>query len=101
MSDSFSKRLIRLMELARLTVREGADIAGIPASTLQDWRAGRSPTNFAALRKLCNALGTSLSYLLTGEEEGAIPSPALEAVTVEEHVYEVTIKSIGKKKAKT
>src|SRR5690606_22068243 len=69
MSSDFSKRLIELMRETSLTVRSAAEIAGVPVSTLQDWRAGRSPTNFLALKALCKEFGVSLSYLLTGEED--------------------------------
>ncbi|MGE4210116.1 MAG: helix-turn-helix domain-containing protein [Oligoflexales bacterium] len=85
------------MQAASLTVREGADIAGVPTSTLQDWRAGRTPTNFKALRNLCKALGVSLSYLLTGEEDEALPLPAPNSIAINEHVYEVTVRPINRK----
>lgn len=69
MANELAKRLNRLMEQKRLTVRKAASISGVPTSTLESWRSGSMPTDFEAIRKLCKELGVSMAYLLTGENE--------------------------------
>ncbi len=71
MSDErgFAERLNGLMKERNMTVREAAKASGVAISTLQNWRAGQTPSNFMAIRKLANHLGTTLSFLLTGEHD--------------------------------
>lgn len=65
---TFSHRLIELMDMRRMTVREAAEAAGVAVSSLQNWRAGHQPSNFKAIKKkLAEALGTTLEYLLIGD----------------------------------
>jgi transcriptional regulator with XRE-family HTH domain len=57
------------MENNKLSVRDAAQIAGVPPSTLANWRAGASPDNHLALKRLSDHFGVSLAFLLTGEHE--------------------------------
>jgi len=68
-SDQFSKRLNDCLKEKRFTVRKAASVAGVSTSTLQSWRSGSQPTDYKAVKKLAKQLGTTLSYLLTGEED--------------------------------
>lgn len=68
-SNQFAKRLSECLASQCLTVRKAAQIAGVSTSTLQSWRSGTLPTDYAAVKKLAKHLGTTLSYLLTGEED--------------------------------
>lgn len=63
-------------------VREAAQIAGVPASTIQNWRSGTLPTNFTAVKKLAQAFGTTFSFLLTGEDETRIRTSPLSITEV-------------------
>lgn len=65
----FGKILQELMAEKGMSVSQAARVAGCAPSTICDWRAGRSPADFIAVKKLAAALGASLSFLLTGEEE--------------------------------
>jgi transcriptional regulator with XRE-family HTH domain len=65
----FANNLNRLMQEKAMSVRQAAQAAQVSPSTLQAWRAGAHPTDFAAVRRLARALGVSMTYLLTGEEE--------------------------------
>ena len=67
--ETFGERLTRLLEGKHLSIRKGAEVAGVPASTLQEWRGGASPTDFGAVRNLAKHFGVSMAYLLTGEED--------------------------------
>lgn len=73
-SESFSQRLVRLMGYRNLSVRRAASIAGVPRSTIQDWRSGVHPTDFMAVQRLARALETTLSFLLTGDDETRLPN---------------------------
>ena len=66
---SFSKVLISLMEEKRLGVREASRIAGVAPSTIVSWRSGALPEDYLAVRRLAQALGTTLSFVLTGESD--------------------------------
>lgn len=52
-----------------MSLRQAASIAGVAPSTIDDWRAGALHEDYTAVRRLANALGVSLSIILTGEEE--------------------------------
>jgi transcriptional regulator with XRE-family HTH domain len=52
-----------------LGVRAAAKAAGVSPSTIVSWRAGAAPEDFAAVKRLAVALGTTLSWLLTGEDD--------------------------------
>ena len=69
----FRHRLTTLLESRGLTVRQVAKMVGVPASTIQSWKTGARPSDFFALRKLAIVLNTSLSFLLTGEDDTRDP----------------------------
>ncbi|MGZ3775305.1 MAG: helix-turn-helix domain-containing protein [Bdellovibrio sp.] len=69
----FAKILRTLMSEKKMTLRQASAIAGVATSTINDWRSGALPTDYAAVKKLANALGVSLSFILTGEEETRRP----------------------------
>lgn len=78
----FGKILKTLMKERELTLRDAANIAGVSASTIDDWKSGTSPADYMAVKKLANEFGVSLSFLLTGEEdnENTFKSPTLTEV---------------------
>lgn len=65
----FAKILSRLMEENGLGIREAARIACVPASTVMSWRSGALPQNYMAVKKLAEHLGTTLSFILTGQND--------------------------------
>ena len=67
--DTFSNRLIELMDARALTLRELSEACGISTSTLGNWRSGSIPTDFDAVRKMAIKLGVSFSFLMTGLED--------------------------------
>lgn len=104
-TNAFSTVLVRLMEEHGLTVAATAKVAGVPVSTLGHWRTGHAPTDFMAVRKLAAALGVSMAYLLTGEDEEQVPARALHISDVLtdggdlfEGILEVRIKRLVPKK---
>jgi len=65
----FAKNLKRLMAEKELTVRAAANLAKVSSSTLDGWRAGTTPDDYMAVKRLALALGVSFSFLLTGEDD--------------------------------
>ncbi len=65
----FARNLNDLMKEHGMTVREAAKVANVAVSTIQNWRGGSSPNDYVAVRKLANALNTTLAWLLTGEHD--------------------------------
>ncbi|MBI4402648.1 MAG: helix-turn-helix transcriptional regulator [Deltaproteobacteria bacterium] len=89
--SSFSTVLVALMDEKGMTVRKAAKIADVGSSTIDSWRRGAQPGNYLAVKKLARALGTTMSFLLTGEDEsrpnGITPSVA-EAFSDGELVFD-------------
>jgi len=65
----FSKNLTSLLEEKNIGVREAGKIAGVGASTIMSWKSGATPENYLAVKRLAEGLGTTLSFLLTGEDD--------------------------------
>lgn len=65
----FAKNLIALMKEKGLGIRETAKLIEVSPSTLNSWRSGSPPTNFKAVQRLAEVLGTTFSFLLTGESD--------------------------------
>ena len=78
--ESFSNRLSRLMQDKKVTIRSLSEATGVPRSTIQDWRSGVQPTDFVGLRHVARYLGSSLSHLLTGEDDDIANSPSVSQV---------------------
>lgn len=66
---SFGKTLTSLMSERNISVREAARLAGVGASTIVSWRSGALPEDFRAVKALAKILGTTMSFLLTGEDD--------------------------------
>lgn len=76
----FAANLISLMEEKAIGVREAAKIAGVSPSTVSEWRNGSHPDDYIAVKKLAKTLGTTLSFLLTGEDDNKVEVPAISEV---------------------
>ena len=76
----FAANLVSLMEEKAICVREAAKISGVSQSTISEWRKGSHPEDYLAVKKLAKALETTLSFLLTGEDDNKIEVPAISEV---------------------
>ena len=75
----------RIFELVDRQFREQRDFAkaiGVSSTIVSNWRCGRSGTYTKNLPVIASVLGTSVEYLLTGEEQKS----ALPVLTDEESV---------------
>lgn len=70
-SHPFPKVLKSIMEERSLTVAEIARMAGVPRTVAGDWTSGSSPADYVKCKRLADALGVSLAFLLTGENDVA------------------------------
>lgn len=57
------------MKEKNLSFRQLAQRVGISVSVLNNWAGGASPQDFAAVKRLAEALDVSFSFLLTGEQD--------------------------------
>ncbi len=71
----FAKILSSLMEEKNIGVREAGKIADVGASTIMSWKSGALPEDYLAVKKLAEGLGTTLSYILTGEDDARTDGP--------------------------
>jgi transcriptional regulator with XRE-family HTH domain len=65
----FTQLLNSCLAERKIGVREAARIAGVPQSTVMSWKSGAHPHDFVAVKRLAEKLGTTLSFLLTGEDD--------------------------------
>lgn len=70
-------RIAQLRKAAGMNQAELAERIGVSTSAIGMYEQGRREPSCALLVSLSRALGTSLQYLLTGDEEEAPPSPPL------------------------
>ena len=64
--STFGKTLRSLLDEKGITLRDAAKIAGVSASTIDDWCAGSTPADYLAVSRLANQLGVNFEFLLTG-----------------------------------
>lgn len=57
--------------------------AGIPLSTLTDWKAGRYTPKMDKLQKIADYFGVSVKYLTTGIEDGYYENDETAAIAQE------------------
>lgn len=58
-----------LFDAEKISLAEFARRAGVPASTITDWRAGRYTPKKDKLQKIADYFDVSLQYLETGHED--------------------------------
>ncbi len=75
--NRWNTRLRSVLKEKGITLRKAAKLAGVANSVLDSWSAGASPTDLQAVRKLCDALDVSFSWLLTGQHEKTERQPTL------------------------
>jgi transcriptional regulator with XRE-family HTH domain len=71
----FAKILSSLLHEKNIGVREAAKLAGVGASTIMSWKSGALPEDYLAVKRLAENLGTTLSFMLTGENDSRPNNP--------------------------
>ena len=76
-------RIARLRKAAGMNQAELAEKIGVSTSAIGMYEQGRREPSCALLVSLARALGTTLQYLLTGDEEEPSPAPPLAEVLLQ------------------
>lgn len=83
----------RIFELVDRQFREQRDFAnaiGVSSTIVSNWRCGRSGTYTKKLPVIANALGVSVEYLLTGEEQKSAPPVLTDEESVANLIDQLT-----------
>lgn len=78
--NPFPEILSLLLKERGMSYREAGRHAGVATSTITNWTSGSHPEDYLAVSRLAKALGVTLSYLLTGQEEKGITAPTISQV---------------------
>ncbi len=87
---SASKRLRAVLDQRGLSIKDAADLCGIPYRTLQNYLLDERDPNAKSLVAISTKLGISIDWLLTGDgpmvrgEQDPAPTPAQQAPTSSE-----------------
>lgn len=83
----------RIFELVDRQFKEQRDFAkaiDIPSNVVSNWRCGRSGSYNKYLPVIANALGVSVEYLLTGEEQKSAPPVPTDEESVANLIDQLT-----------
>lgn len=69
-------RIFEILDRLPMEQQEFAKLVGVSDDTASDWRRRRSASYTKRLTKIAEVLGTSVEYLLTGEEKKPVPAPS-------------------------
>jgi transcriptional regulator with XRE-family HTH domain len=64
----FAKNLKSILDERGLSQKAAAEIAGITASTVNDWLAGSQPADLLSVQRLARALKVDFEFLVTGSQ---------------------------------
>jgi transcriptional regulator with XRE-family HTH domain len=68
---TFGKRLQAMLDERGLSQRKFADMVMFSTSSVSCWCTDRSEPTLTAIAAMCDALGVSADYLVTGKEGNA------------------------------
>src|SRR5689334_4000781 len=81
-------RLSKLLKEKKVTYRTAARFAGVSPSVIDSWTSGASPNDLLAVKRLCDHLGVSFSWILTGTYESPTSPPLVSEVFEEVQVFD-------------
>ena len=85
---------VDLLQKNNLTPYQFSKKAGVPQSSLSDWKCGKSTPKQDKLKKIADYFGVSVDYLMTGEEKEKTP-PVGEVLTEGERLLIKLYRSIS------
>ena len=71
-------RIFGLLDKMPIEQQEFAKLVGVSDDTASNWRRRKSASYSKYLSKIAEALGTTVEYLLTGNEKKPAPAPKSE-----------------------
>ena len=97
MTTQIGRVFSSIVKERRLTLKEISTATGVPATTLAEWQANRTPKNPTQVRAVAKFLGVSLHFLLFGEEDGEEPIQRILKDQVFSGIFEISIKKVREK----
>lgn len=87
-SNRWEERLRAVLREKGISFRKAADLARVAPSVVNDWSSGTSPQDLQAVKRLCDKLNISFTWLLTGEHEKPGNIPTLAELYQEEPYFD-------------
>lgn len=87
----------QLLKERGITLRELSKRSGVPVSTLSEWSSNCEPKSPTQTRKVAQALGVSMHYLLFGETDSQEPLQRLLKEDLFQGTFEITVKKVRMK----
>ena len=94
MSTQIGRVLSKIIQERRLQLKEISKATGVPATTLAEWQANRTPKNPNQIRAVAKFLGVSLHFLIFGEEDSEEPIQKLIKEDFFQGTFEISVKRI-------
>lgn len=94
MATEIGKIFSKIIQDRRLTLKEISRATGVPATTLAEWQANRTPKNPHQVRAVAKFLGVSMHFLLFGEEDGQEPIQKILKEEFFQGTFEISIKRV-------
>jgi transcriptional regulator with XRE-family HTH domain len=92
--------LDKLIETKGMTAKALAQQAGVAPSVLNGWRNGATPNDLAAIKKLANRYGVSLSQALLAEDDIVSVPTGWDSIEVLAGLCEISIRKFVPKSQK-
>lgn len=84
----WGKRLHSILTERSISVREAARICQVSPSVVSGWLKGNSPSDLVIIKKLCEQLDVSFSWLLTGSYEKSSQTPSISELFTEQLYFD-------------
>ncbi len=94
MSTQIGKVFSQIIKERRFTLKEISKVTGVPATTLAEWQANRTPKNPSQVKAVAKFLGVSMHFLLFGEEDSEEPTSKLLREDIFSGTFEISIRRI-------
>ena len=88
------KTLQLLLKEKKMSLRELAKASGVPASNLTEWSGNRVPKNPLQVRRVAEALGVTMHFLLFGEVDSQEPIQKILKEDWFQGTFEITVKKV-------
>jgi len=89
-----SSTLPELLKQNGMTLRQLSKTSGVPVSTLSEWSSNREPKSPLQTKKVAEALGVTMHYLLFGEDDSQEPIQKILKEDFFSGTFEISIKRV-------
>jgi transcriptional regulator with XRE-family HTH domain len=86
-----------LLKEHSMSLRELSKTSGVPVSTLSEWSSNRSPKNSLQTKRVAEALGVTMHYLIFGEDDEQEPIQKILKEDFFSGTFEITVKRVKTK----